>query len=601
MHDHVPLELARHALDAVCSSAAFLRSPRHQRFLRYLVEESLAERLANLREIHIGVHIFGRSVSSFDPTTDTTVRVEARRLRARLARYYADEGSNQRLQIDVPAGSYVPVLRWRTATVSGESGNASLPVIAVLPIDALGEGENMSVWSDALTDELTDTLARARDIRVVARSSVMRFKSGRTDIRDIARSLAANVLIEGSLQQEGDTLRAIVQLIAANDGLHLWSEAIVGHANARFRFFDAVCTMVRQAVPIVLAKIGDHQTPPRPASKVNTALVEIDDAAIPEVARDAYERGRIAIRVRTTTSIARATSLFAEAARLAPQFARAHSALAASLLQEVGMTMRAATDAADAIRSAANQALEIDAELPEAHATLGMLLLHYEYDWPQAERAFLRAIRFGPSVVSAHRAYAFALMFRRRFDEADRIFATARELDPLDAQTRVHQGLLRFYQRRYAEAASIFEGMLDADPGNVLARTLLAAACLHSGDLSRAETLYRDTCDRHADLSIGVCGLAVTLARAGRTEEADAAGRALFAYETKGFLSPYQVAMVNCALGRHAAAIASLERAAAANDYNFQCCAVDPTFDPLHSYPEWDALMLRYGMPRGGK
>lgn len=607
MHEHIPIELARHALDSVCASASFLRSPRHQRFLRYLVEESLAERLSNLREMHLGVHIFGHPAASFDPSTDTTVRVEARRLRNRLARYYAAEGQNQRIRIDLPRGSYVPVLQWQQATVSEPRGDGARPVVAVLPLDALGGSTEIAAWSDALTEEITDALTRLPEVRVVARSSVMRFKAARGDIRDIARSLSANVLVEGSLQQEGETLRAIIQLITANDGLHLWSESIVGHAAARFRFFDAVSSMVRQAIPLVIARLAAaHSTDGTNAAATPGTLAEpstspatgIEATPIAEAARDAYEQGRIAIRVRTTMSIARATTFFEEAARLAPDFARAHSAVAASLLQEVGMTMRSATEAAPAIRSAADTALALDPQLPEAHATLGMLLLHYEYNWPEAERAFLRAIRFGPSVVSAHRSYAFALMFRRRFDEADRSFTAARMLDPLDAQTRVHQGLLRFYQRRYTEATSLFEGMLEADANNVLARTLLAATCLHAGDVARAETLYGEACKRHADLSIGACGLAVTLATVGRHDEAQVAREALMRYGEKGFLSPYQLAMVDCAMGDSAGAIDQLQRAALANDYNFQCSAVDPTFDALHAMPEWNALMARFGLPQ---
>ena len=143
----------------------------------------------------------------------------------------------------------------------------------------------------------------------------------------------------------------------------------------------------------------------------------------------------------------------------------------------------------------------------------------------------------------------------------------------------------------------MFEGMLETDASNVVAQTLLAATCLHSGDFARAEQLYREANTRHPDLSIGLCGLAVTLAYAGRVVEADEARKSLLALSEKTFVSPYQFAMVDCALGDDHAALAALERAASAHDFNFLCSAVDPTFDRLHGSPGWLALMRRYGLP----
>ena len=612
MQPAIPTELVRRELDAVCSSATFVRSPQHQRLLRYLVQELLADRLANLREIHLGVHIFGRAAANFDPRTDSTVRVEARRLRVRLKRYYANAGADARVIIELPLGSYIPVLRWVLPPPRNDDDNKLHPVLVVLPLDGLGSIENgdIAAWSDALTEEITDTLARLPDLRVVARTSAMQFKTVRRDIREIAAALSVDILIEGSLQQENDQLRAIVQIVAANDGLHLWSDSIVGAASARFRFFDTVTAMVRTALRSVVATVR-HEPTAQARSATNATYrhsshPETPTAAsasspvtpiVSEAVRDMFERGNIAVRVRTTDSIARATALFAQVTTDAPEFARGHAAYAIALLQQVGMTMRAACDAATLIRSACATALALDPQLPEVHATLGTFSFYYEHDWPSAERSLLRAIHFGPSYVSAHRSYAFGLMFMRRFDEAERNFANARALDPLDAQTRVHQGVLRLYQRRFDEARAVFGGMLETNSSDVLARTLLAYTCLHSGDATQAEQHYRETIVRHPDLSIGHCGLAVTLALVGRSDEAKHSQAALVNYARTAFVSPYQFAMIECALGNDVAALGELERAAVACDYNFLCSAVDPIFDRLHGTEGWISLMRRFGLP----
>ena len=145
---------------------------------------------------------------------------------------------------------------------------------------------------------------------------------------------------------------------------------------------------------------------------------------------------------------------------------------------------------------------------------------------------------------------------------------------------------------------AVFSGILDTDSNNVLARTLLAASCLHSGDHARAEALYREAHTLHPDLSIGLCGMAVTLAYRDKLAESRAIRELLVEFGRTAFVSPYQFAMIDCALGDYPAALAGLECAALSHDYNFQCSAVDPTFDPLHGSPEWNALMQRYGMPQ---
>ena len=355
--------------------------------------------------------------------------------------------------------------------------------------------------------------------------------------------------------------------------------------------------MVRAGLPSAIAAVRHEHVPTVASEQIRSSPPPADTPLVPEEARDAYERGSIALRLRTTDSIARASALFLQVTSMAPQFARGHAAFATALLQEVGMTMRPAAAVSEDMRVAVAKALALDPQLAEAHATLGMFLLYYEHDWPNAERSLLRAIHFGPSYVSAHRSYAFGLMFVRRFEEAERSFARARALDPLDAQTRVHHGLLRFYQRRFDVARAVFDGMLEADANNVVARTLLACTCLHSGEMTRAEQLYRETLRRHPDMSIGFCGLAVTLAHAGRIDEARAAQKALVNYSEKSFVSPYQFAMVECALGNDEATLVWLEKAATAGDYNFLCSAVDPTFDRLHGTLAWKALMGHFGMP----
>ncbi len=207
-------ELAR-----VLESATFRRSVQLARLLRFIVEQALAGTDGASKETLIAIAIFGRR-ADYDPSCDPVVRVEARRLRRKLAEYYAQEGRANPLRIDLPKGGYAP--KFVRQDVESDAR-----AMAVLPFADRSPKRTLDVLADGLTARLIAKLgSREGDgggWRIVSAMSVFRFKNRDEDPRKIGEELQVDCVLEGSLRRSGGRMRCDAQLISCRDGLHLWA------------------------------------------------------------------------------------------------------------------------------------------------------------------------------------------------------------------------------------------------------------------------------------------------------------------------------------------------------------------------------------------
>jgi TolB-like protein len=223
-----PESVQRH-LEKVLVSAEMCRSKKLCQFLRFTVEEVLRGHGGELKEYAIAVGVFKRS-REFDPGADPIVRVQARRLRSKLGKYYQTEGREEPIRIEYPVGGYSPIFTRRTppemsrpAPASAQDCNpASVRRVAVLPFSDMGPDDSQA-FTDGLTDELIHALSGWTGVRVVARASSFQFKGKSEDVRRIGEWLGVSALISGSVWKEGSHLRILVQLVDAATGLNLWS------------------------------------------------------------------------------------------------------------------------------------------------------------------------------------------------------------------------------------------------------------------------------------------------------------------------------------------------------------------------------------------
>ena len=228
--DPVPATAVRDQLARVVNSPGFVSSVRLCRFLTHIVNRTIDGDIDSLKEFSIAMEVFDRT-SEYDPNIDAIVRVEARRLRAKLKAYYEEgQGTVDPVLIGLRPGSYVPVFRWLDAQPAKhreEIGAAPPPgriCVAVLPFVNMSPEPEQDYFCDGISEEITNSLTRVSGLNVIARTSAFHFKGANIDIREVGQRLGANLVIEGSVRKAGEQLRITAQAIQTESGHHVWSE-----------------------------------------------------------------------------------------------------------------------------------------------------------------------------------------------------------------------------------------------------------------------------------------------------------------------------------------------------------------------------------------
>lgn len=234
----VDQELVERQVDKILESRHFSAAARLQQFLRYVVNESLIGNGDRLKGYTIGLEVFERA-EDFDPQVDTIVRVQAGKLRQRLDLYYADEGRSDDLRILIPKGSYAPVFQVGEGEAAGERGHSQHsegagaeariggidnPALIVMPFDNLSGDDSQAFFVDGITEEITNALARFRDLKVVAGHAARDNGAADKDFAGLAKTLGVDFVLGGSVRKAGGRVRVTAQLVEARSGEHLMSE-----------------------------------------------------------------------------------------------------------------------------------------------------------------------------------------------------------------------------------------------------------------------------------------------------------------------------------------------------------------------------------------
>jgi TolB-like protein len=373
----------RRHLERVINSRRFVQSERMRSFLRHVVGETLDGRADALKEYAIGFEVFEKS-ADFDPRTDPIVRVEARRLRNKLAAYYDAEGRGDELRISLPKGSYVP--RFQPSAASEEKHeDPAGHTVAVLPFANISSDSQDEYFSDGLTEELIHALTKVSGLQVVAWSSTLRFKEPTRDIYEIGRRLGVRNVVEGSVRRYENRLRVTVQLIDTRNGHYLWSESYDRRMADLFAIHDEISRAIAEVLEVRLAQ---RATPRAASCDVET--------------HNLYLQGRYFWNKRTRVGMELGTSHFRRALEKDPNRALACAGLADCHTVMARYGLCNPNDVVPEETAAALKALELDPALGEAHASLGLIRSHYYWDWKESERHYRRAIELSPSYSTAH-------------------------------------------------------------------------------------------------------------------------------------------------------------------------------------------------------
>jgi len=510
--------------------------------------------------------------------------IVARCLEKDPARRFADAASLRRaLRGDDSAGALAVPEIMDAAPASAEpvSGGAiRIRSLAVLPLANRSGDPAQEFFVDGMTDALIADLAQIAALRVISRTSAMRFKGSDKPLPEIARDLHVDGIVEGSALLAGGRVRITVTLIEAATDRSLWAKSYERELTDILTLQSEVARAIAEEVRVQVTP--EERTRLEPKGPVNPA------------AHVAYLQGRYLWNRWNTESFRLSLERYREAIEADPGYALAWAGLADSYATLGNTNAMAPAEAYVKAREAAERGLALDPSLAELHASLAYVHRFHDWDWARAERGFLRALELNPGYATGRRWYAQFLSGLGRHGEAIAEAERALELDPLSLVIHTAVGDVLFYARRYERAVSYYRRCVELDATFGPGHTDMARALEHLGrhEEAIAEFLLGVGHTPGAGMPAST-GLATLLAAAGRREEAGAMIAALIERSQAAYVSPYGIASAYAVAGENAKALDWLERAYEQRDGTLVWIKVHPRMDGLRAEPRFRELLSK--------
>ena len=455
--------------------------------------------------------------------------------------------------------------------------------LAVLPLDSLSGDASQDYFADGMTDELITDLGQISALRVISRTSVMRYKRVREPLPQIARELGVDAIVEGTVLRSDNRVRITAQLIEAPADKHLWAQSYEGDLLDTLALQNKVARAIADQVRINLT--------PREQSILKTART-----VNPEAYED-YLKGRYFWNKRTGEGLKKATEYFNDAIEKDPTFGQAYAGLADSyaLLGNGDFAVASPREAYPKAKAAATKALELDNSLGEAHNSLAFCLGLFEWNWDAAEKEYLRAIVLNPGYATAHQWYALQLSLLGRFDEAIAEMRKAESMDPLSLIISANMADVLFAAHRYDEAIQQSRKAIDMDPNFAISHYELGQALAQKKMYNAAIAELQKANELSGGDTTCIAVLACAYAASGSDDEALKLLNELKSRPNHRFSYAAQEALIYVSLDDKDQAMALLEKA---YENRFDALALrSPAFDPLRSDRRFRDLMRRSGLP----
>ena len=443
--------------------------------------------------------------------------------------------------------------------------------IAVLPFVNASPDPESEYLSDGITDELIDALAKVKGLRVASRTSVFALKGRPQDVRAIGVLLSASVVLEGTVRRLGERLRITAQLTSTDDGQVLWSQRYDRTLRDLFATQDEIAsTIVNTLRATSFADLSE------PVTRRYTDNVK---------AYALYLRGRHEWNKRTQHSVLEGAAYFERAIAEDPKYALAYTGLADSYALQVDYRDMPVAEGFERAKSYACQAIALDDQVAEAHASLAWAMFIYDWDWAGAIREFRRAIELDPRYATSHQWYAFLLLSQGRIEEGLLEAHTALELDPASVSVRRSVAHSYMYARRYDQAIHHIERAIALDPVAGESHRLLASFLAYQEHYEEAIRVLREALQL-PDAGTGpLATLAYVLARSGAAAEARTLLRRFEDRARRVYVSPVVFATIHLGLGELDRALESMDRAYTERRGWMVYLNVNPIVDPFATTP----------------
>ena len=471
---------------------------------------------------------------------------------------------------------------WKVRAVSLPiSAAPSVRSIAVLPLANLSGDASEDYFAEGMTDELITDLAKVGTLRVISRTSVMRYKGTKKGLPEIARELNVDGIVEGSVMRSGHRVRITAQLLHGPTDKHLWAESYERELGDVLRLQSDVAQAIAKQVRAELTP--QLQARLRSARPVN-----------PE-AYDSYLRGRYYLlnQFTMTRGLNTAKSNFEESIRKDPGFALAYSGLAESYVYLAFFHGVSPEFGYRSAKEAIHKALELDDNISEIHDTLGLLSWRFDWDWDGAEREFNRAIELAPSYSCAHEDHAGYLSFMGRRSEALAEIAKSNAIDPGPSSAMTESGA-DYQMRDYEALLDASRRQVASNPNEWTGHYNLAVGYEGTRKLLEALSEYQKAVEMSDGNQDATASLAHAYAVIGRKAQAEKILRDLEQKSKNAYVSPYVIATIYAGLGKKDRAFEFLERAYRKRSLEISWhLKADLRIDNLRSDPRFQDLLRR--------
>ena len=472
------------------------------------------------------------------------------------------------------------LLIWKSLQTPSTSSH--IRSLAVLPLQNLSSDAAQEYFADGMTDELITALGTINGLRVISRTSVMVYKGVRRPLPQIARELGVDAVVEGSVLRSGDAVRITTQLIRARTDEHLWAHEYQGDVRNTLELQDKVARAIADRIRIAVT--SQERALLANAKPVNPA------------AHDAYLRGRFFWNKRTRRGLETAVEYFKQAIAADPGYALAYSGLADSyaLLGDWEFGALTPQEAFPKAEAAAEQALKLDDNLGEAHASRGLCLKSFDWNWDGAERELTRAIELSPSYATARQWHGWNLLILGRTDQGISELKKAEVLDPLSLIISTDVADALTIAHKYDESIQQSRRAIEMDPSFAMAHYQLAQALIQIHQYGAAVAELQEAIELSRGNPICISLLGYVYAISGNQKEAKSRLVELQNAESGSNSNAANIALIYAGLNQKDQAFAWLEKAYQAR-FN-PSVLLRPAFDVLRSDPRFEHLLHAVGL-----
>jgi len=451
--------------------------------------------------------------------------------------------------------------------------------VAALPLTILSSDQQDEYFADGLTEEIINTLSSIPGLRVIARTSVMKYKQVNKSVGEIGRELKVGTILEGSVRKAGARLRISVQLIDVGSEAPIWAQKYDRELEDVFKIQTDIAERVAEALKVQLLR-------------ENRKLIK-DKAPESIGAYVLYLRGRYYWSKRTKEDLEKAITYFGEAIKKDPNYALAHAGMADCYTLMGRHLYLPSREAFEKARGYAYRALELNDNLAEAHTALAAVLMIYNWDWDLAEEQFKLAIQLNPNYANAHYLHSVLLQTRGRLQESVTAAGKAQVLDPLSPVIGMGVVSAYFFSEQYDKALDECHKYLEMNPNFVVAQDYLVHLHVRNGLFEEAVNDARRLVDISERKAEATAHLAYVYAASGKTEEAKKLFEALLADSKLGYSNPTIFITVYSILGDQDNAFLWAEKALEAGKIAFPSLRFSPDLKMFRTDPRYNSLLAK--------